>query len=268
MSTIPFVVVFFFAAFFSRAEAAPPRFMAVAAGVEYAELSTAAGDSFHVVRVDPRKARLRAVMASGIDRRPRTAAAWCQSQRLVAAINLGMYLDDHLSNVGHAHSGAHVNQKRWVQKYQSALAFGPRRADLPAAAIVDLDTPDARQRLGEYDTVIQNLRLIRGRGRNAWGPQPRKWSEAAVAIDGAGQVLFVFARAPHSMHDFNRLLLALPLDVVAAMHVEGGPEASLSVRGPVRIDLNGSYETGFNENENETAQWAIPNVLGVVVDTK
>jgi hypothetical protein len=29
------------------------------------------------------------------------------------------------------------------------------------------------------------------------------------------------------------------------------------------LDLNGSYETGFIENDGEHNQWAIPNVLGV-----
>ena len=76
-------------------------------------------------------------------------------------------------------------------------------------------------------------------------------------------MLFVFLRAPRTMSDFNRLLLSLPLGVVAAMHVEGGPEASLSVRGAVHLDANGSYETGFVENDGERSQWAIPNVLGV-----
>jgi hypothetical protein len=50
----------------------------------------------------------------------------------------------------------------------------------------------------------------------------------------------------------------------AAMHVEGGPEASLSIHaGGVNLDLNGSYETDFNENDDERRQWPIPNVLGV-----
>ena len=111
--------------------------------------------------------------------------------------------------------------------------------------------------------MIQNLRLVRAPGKNAWAPQLRRWSEAAVAIDKSGRVLFVFARAPHTMFDFNRLLLALPLEVTAAMHVEGGPEASLSVRGPLRVDLNGSYETGFVENDGIGEQWEIPNVLAV-----
>src|SRR5262249_21698109 len=116
----------------------------------------------------------------------------------------------------------------------------------------------------EYDSVIQNLRLIRAPGRGAWGAQARRWSEAAVAVDKTGHVLFVFSRAPHSMFEFNRILLSLPLEVTAAMHVEGGPEASLSIRGPLKLDLNGSYETGFVENDSVGQQWEIPNVLGVV----
>ena len=56
--------------------------------------------------------------------------------------------------------------------------------------------------------------------------------------------------------------LALPLGLSAAMHVEGGPEASLSVHaGGIDLDLNGSFETGFNENESQVRQWPIPNVL-------
>jgi hypothetical protein len=47
------------------------------------------------------------------------------------------------------------------------------------------------------------------------------------------------------------------------MHAEGGPEASLSVRGAVKLDLSGSFETGFVENDLNMRQWAIPNVLGV-----
>lgn len=245
--------------------AAAQEWRSLSKGVEYAELHPdgAPADRFHIVRVDPTHARLRAVMATAGDRRPRTAAAWCAEQHLVAAINLGMFLDDQLSNVGHAEGGGHVNQGRWVKKYQSVLAFGPRRKGVPAAAFIDLDAPGAQARLADYETVIQNLRLIRASGKNVWGAQARKWSEAAVAIDDKGRVLFVFARTPHAMAEFNQRLLALPLGVVAAMHVEGGPEASLSVRGPLKLDFNGSFETGFNENDTVAQQWPIPNVLGV-----
>lgn len=30
------------------------------------------------------------------------------------------------------------------------------------------------------------------------------------------------------------------------------------------LDLSGSYETGFNENDRTGGQWPIPNVVGVV----
>ena len=67
------------------------------------------------------------------------------------------------------------------------------------------------------------------------------------------------------MRDFNALLLSLPLDIQQAMHLEGGPEASLSIHVPgLDVDLCGSYETGFLENDSNKAQWAIPNVLGVM----
>jgi hypothetical protein len=231
----------------------------LAPGVEYANF---ADQGMQVVRVDPTRARLRAVMASALDKKPRTAAAFCDEQHLVAAINLGMYLPDHLSNVGHAHAGAHVNQKRWNPKYQSVLAFGPKKKGIPPAVLVDLDAPTAQ--LDDYETVIQNLRLIRAPGQSVWTQQQsRKWSEAAVAIDKSGRVLFVFSRAPHSMFDFNQILLSMPLSVSAAMHVEGGPEASLSLRGPLKLDLNGSYESGVVENDGTATQWEIPNVLGV-----
>jgi len=59
-------------------------------------------------------------------------------------------------------------------------------------------------------------------------------------------------------------VLALPLHVVQAMHVEGGPEASLSIHtGELELDLSGSCETGFNANDLNHTQWPIPNVLGV-----
>jgi hypothetical protein len=245
----------------ARAAPATVAWRALAPGVDYAQLHDGA-DVLDVVRVDATRAKLRAVMASARDRQPRTAGAWCEREHLIAAINLGMYRDDHITNVGYARSGTHVNQPR-LTDYQSVLVIGPRKPGLPAATILDLDAPHALEQLGDYDTAVQNLRLIRAPGKSVWAAQPRRWSEAAVAVDGGGHVLFVFMRAPRAMADFNRILLGLPLGVVAAMHVEGGPEASLSLRGALRLDRNGSYESGFNESDGEAQQWAIPNVLGV-----
>lgn len=232
--------------------------------MEYSLLGDA-DQRLHVVRIDPNRAPLVAVMAKAGDKQPRTAGRWCRERGLVVAINLGMYQLDHLTNVGHAHVPGHVNNSRWSSKYQSALVFAPSKKDLPAAALLDLDVAGNKERIADYGAAVQNLRLIRGPGQNAWTRQERQWSEAAVAMDKQGRILFVFSRTPYCMHDFNAKLLGLPLGIATAMHVEGGPEASLSIHGGgIDLDLNGSYETSFNENDDERKQWPIPNVLGVV----
>jgi hypothetical protein len=60
-------------------------------------------------------------------------------------------------------------------------------------------------------------------------------------------------------------VLALPLGIQRAMHVEGGPEASLSIRAPdLKLDLCGSFETGFVGDDANAKQWAIPNVIGAL----
>jgi hypothetical protein len=51
------------------------------------------------------------------------------------------------------------------------------------------------------------------------------------------------------------------------MHLEGGPEASLSVHGGgVDIDMSGSFETGFVEQDSNRVQWRLPVIFGVKRD--
>jgi hypothetical protein len=222
-------------------------------GVEYTTI-----DSLHVVRVDPRVAQLAAGIAS--EGQPnQTAAQWCKSAHLAVVINLGMYNADHRSHTGYLRDRQHVNSAA-VNDYRSVLAFKP----LQPVLWTDLDAAKLPPGLEAYDVVVQNLRLIAAPGRNVWAPNDRKWSEAALAIDGSGRLLFLFSRAPFTMKAFNERLLSLPLDIRQAMHLEGGPEASLSIHGGgVDVDLCGSFETGFLQNDSNHEQWLLPNVLGV-----
>jgi hypothetical protein len=101
--------------------------------------------------------------------------------------------------------------------------------------------------------------------RVIWAASDKRWSEAAIAADSHDRLLFLFTRAPQPMRDFNNLILGLPLDTTRAMHVEGGPEASLSIHAAgVNLDLCGSYETGFRLDDSNHEQWPIPNILGVL----
>jgi Phosphodiester glycosidase len=238
-------------------------------GVELAEIPAGkmpSGDAgrLYAVRVDPRRAKLGVGLASETHAPAKTAGEWCRTAGFAVAINIGMFQGDQRSNVGYLRHGAHLNNRRW-NSYRSAVAIGPLKPSLPAALWLDLATSKPDSRLAGYDIVVQNLRLITKNRKNVWSRSHRQWSEAALAVDSRGRLLFLFSRAPYSMRDFNELLLSLPLDVAGAMHLEGGPEASLSIHtAGLDLDLSGSYETGFLPDDSNRRQWPIPNVLGVL----
>jgi hypothetical protein len=215
----------------------------------------------HVVRVDPRRAVLRAFFADSRGGSKR-ARRWVRDRRLLFAVNAGMYEADGRTHTGYARVDGRPASRRWLTSYRSVLALRAGEGRL-----VDLDPPVQKGALAGYPTLIQNLRLLRSPGRNVWQKADRAWSEAAAAEDDRGRLLFLFCRTPLSMPELNRRLLALGLGIVRAMHLEGGPEASLSVHAAgIDVDLNGCLETGFVDSDSSPlcmGQWAIPNVLGV-----
>ncbi len=239
------------------------------AGVDYATFlldeNPIAGDGvLHVVRVDADLADVVAVLASEQGVPPRTAGSWSERNGLLVAMNLGMYETDGRTNVGYLRNGPHLNNGRWKKTYNSALGFGRADGGVPRARFVDLDTDAGTAPLAEFPSVVQNLRLIRAPGQNVWAENDKRWSEAALGADARGRLYLLFCRSPYSMVEFNKKVLGLPLGIVRAMHVEGGPEASLSIHAPgMTLDLAGSYETGVNPTNANPRQWPIPNVLGV-----
>ncbi|NPU84085.1 MAG: hypothetical protein HPY65_06310 [Syntrophaceae bacterium] len=175
-----------------------------------------------------------------------------------------MFLKDYRTNVGYLRNKAHIQNRRWNRKYNTALAFGPRKNGIPKAILVDLDTPDSMKRLADYDAVVQNLRLIKGNGVSVWSREDRKWSESAVGMDKDGRILFLFCRSPLTMRNFNETVKSLDLGVIRMMHMEGGPLASLSIRTrDLVINLAGSYETDLRQDDRNMHQWPIPNAIGV-----
>jgi len=176
---------------------------------------------------------------------------------------MGMFQTDRRTNTGYARRPGYVNNGHWAGKYKAALGFGALKSGALELVMADLDDPTAKGRLADYGTVIQNLRLIKA-GRSVWEQQERRWSEAAVGVDRQGRLLFIFSRYPYTMKELNDILLTLPLAIDSAMHMDGGPPASLSIHaGGVDLDLNGSFETGVLESDGVPAQSPIPNVLGV-----
>lgn len=229
-------------------------------GLDHAvvRIAAAIGDrQLHVVRIDPAFHRFVMLIGQATQAEPRTARRWAEENRFVAATNAGMFRTNGLP-VGYAKAAGRVLQPN-LSADRSIFAFGEDGARL-------LDTTCDTFDAAAYENALQSIRMVSCQGRNVWSQQPRIWSTACMAQDGAGKILFLHARSPLSVHDFVDTVRALPLGIERAMYLEGGPEATLYARGAggETIERFGSYETGFNENDDNDRAWALPNVLGVV----
>lgn len=228
---------------------------------------TPVGDSvMTVVRLDPSLYQVELLSAgNSVTKQGQSAKQWCVNHKLIAAINAGMFATDHLTHVGYLRIGDYVNSPRIIESdYRSAAAFDPVDRNLPPFRIFDLDETHMDSILGSYRTVVQNIRLIKRPRENRWSEKPKKWSEAALGEDGQGRMLLIFSRSPYTMHEFNEILLSLPIDLVCVQHLEGGPEAQLYLRlGDQELDLVGSFETDFMESDDNQSGWPIPNVIGI-----
>jgi len=243
----------------------------IAKGMDYkyiaAKTPSTVGDSrIFILRVDPNLWQLEAVGISQTgEPSGHTARDWSQRQKFSAAINAGMFATDFKTHLGYMGAAAHINNSH-VNSYQSVAAFDPRDSHSPPFRIFDLDAPGVRfaDIQKGYASALQNLRLIKKPGSNQWSQQDRRWSEAALGEDDAGRVLFIYSRLPFSMYDLNNELLAAGLGIVAAQHLEGGPEAQLYLHvGSLEMEMYGSYETSFRENDSNSSAWPVPNILGL-----
>lgn len=250
---------------------APPSWQPVAPGLDLRSITPAnpaASDArITVLRIDP---GLWELTFSGISQtgetRGHTAREWCEQQKCSAAINAGMFDTDQKTHLGYLRFHEHLNNSHW-NNYQSIAAFDPKKSNGVAPFhIFDLDAPGVSSEaiLADYSSAVQNLRLIKRPGVNKWPDQNRKWSEAALGEDQAGNILFIFSRSPFSMHDLNQELLSAGIGLVAAQHLEGGPEAQLYVHsGKTELEMFGSYETDFREDDKNSIPWPIPNILAI-----
>jgi uncharacterized protein YigE (DUF2233 family) len=241
----------------------------LAPGVELAEfeasMKSQAGDSrVTVLRVDVARRPVRLLNATreGLPSEP-TAEEWAQLRNLLAVSNAGMFHPDG-SPVGLARfDGKEITSSR-AGSYRSFLVLQPVEPGLPPVQILDPECDDVEALLPRYRTVLQSIRMVDCKGRNRWSAQPRLWSTATVGVDAKGRLLLLHARSPYRAHDFVQIAQRLPIGLTRMMYLEGGPEASLHISAPGRtVRRFGSFETGFNENDDNDRYWGLPNVIGV-----
>ena len=217
-----------------------------------------------VVRIDPSKYRLKLLSASEFNVENMTAKEWAKAHGCIGAFNAGMYLTDYRSNVGYLKNGNHLNNPRINKQYYSFTVFNPKSTKDSYFKMYDSDVTDISKVVPRYKSVVQNLRLIKRSRNNRWGQQEKRWSEIALGEDASGNILVLFCKSPFSMYEFNQHILKLPIDLVCAQHLEGGPEASLYVEGKMdSLQLTGSYTSGWDTAGTDPFL-PLPNVIGIV----
>jgi len=215
-----------------------------------------------IIRIDPDLYTFRLVCAKEVGSERMPVKEWCHRFGLLGGVNAGMYQGDLLSNVGYMKNYTHINNARIASKFLSVFACNPVRDTIRRARIFDIDESNMQDIIANYNTIVQNLRLIKRPGENRWQKQSKIWSEVALGEDADGNILFIYSPVPFSMHEFNEILLSLPIDLVCAQHLEGGPEASMYFRhGGVTIEKYGSYAAGLHGADDQGAA-PIPNMIG------
>ncbi len=223
----------------------------------------AAGDGkIAVVRIDPERFELRLLNASAPGQGALLSAReWADRSGASAVINASMYRTDYRTAVSLMRTRDHVNQGH-LTRDRAALAFDRLDRTQPPVRLVDRDCDDIEAASLRYGTIIQSIRMLSCHGRNVWKPSERRFSVAAVGVDGAGRVLFMHARSAWPVHDLVDALVALPLDLKRAMYVEGGPEAQLFARGGgEELDRLGASE---GSQTAASRGWPVPNVVAAV----
>jgi len=237
---------------FQFRESTAQRWQFIEDGIEFIEIDSA----IWVFKIDPDKFRFKIVTSKEVlefgkkifsDYKPLPAFG--------RGINLNMFTYESLP-IGYTKVEERVIQPRF-NKDNLFLVWNDKEfkiLDRREDDISDLDI---------YPNVSQNIRMIKAvpGKRNRWQVDEKKWSVSTIGTSTDGKVLFFHARKPYTMHDYISILLAQDdlLHIHRMGYAEGGPESSIYINE--RYNRMGSYETGFNENDDNDYFWRLPFAL-------
>ena len=240
----------------------------IQSGLYYSEFSSPVksflGDSkINILKINPKKYSFELVSAKQYGGAKRNAKEWATEKNLVAVVNAGMFKENN-TNTGFMKNHGFINNGILSQSYNSIASFNRKDSSVPEFQIIDLKCQDWNVMKEKYNSFSQGIRMIDCNQKNVWAQQNKEWSMSILGEDKEGNALFIFSRSPYSVNNFIKILLNLPLNIKKAMYLEGGPEASFYLKSDKKeVQKFGSYETGFNENDDNYQFWLIPNVIGI-----
>ncbi len=222
-------------------------------------------DALTILRIDPKHYEF-VVLAATERGRLLTPQQWADEYHLTAVINASMYLPDHRTSTGYLRNDSHLNNDYVNKRFGSFFVAYPyasgASASLPEVTILDRQADDWENLIGRYRIVVQNFRMINVAGTPLWPEQGEAFSIAAVAMDAAGNILFIHCRPPLTVRQFTDRLMTLDLSIKRAMYVEGGPQASLHLHAAGGSQTwSGRHDGDFWSGAH--VEWQLPNALGI-----
>jgi hypothetical protein len=153
------------------------------------------GDSvITVIKVDPEKYELKLLSAAQKNHPSIPADQWAEEHNLILVTNAGMFDTDFTSHVGYMRNFEYANNEKVHPRYHSMAAFNSKEGHDRVFYIYDSEDTNIESLNENYNSIVQNLRLVKRPGENRWSPQRKMWSEAALGQDSDGNILFIFSR--------------------------------------------------------------------------
>ena len=243
--------------------------MSRAPGFETAELPVLVDgkevDRIMLARIDPQKYSFQVRTSAGGDK---TLAAW-MTQTSAALIVNGSYF---------GHDGSPSTPVRSFGKL-----LGPQRYDGQAGAFVssevatgihDLAHEAWTSALAQARDGLVSFPLLVAPGGRSGVVRPSRWlaNRSFIGQDSKDRVLIGTTKdAFFTLDALSRFLLVSPLDLTAALNLDGGPVACQGIAlGPYRRRVYGKWEFQANETGGHLLSWlygnrfAMPVVLAVL----
>lgn len=219
-----------------------------------------------VLQIDPHFFQFKLLSASETGRELQTLGSWAETYGLQAVINASMFWKDRETSTGFMKNFEHQNNSKIHPDYGAFLLFNPKDKDLPEVQVLDLSQrEDATEYIQNYNTAIQNYRLISAERENAWmhSTDKEKHSAAAIGQDLEGKIYFILSPRQYTLKHLNEILLQLPIALQQTLFVEGGATAGLHVRTKKLADeWHGDPDNNLLTNKAGKF-FKVPNVIGI-----
>ena len=212
-----------------------------------------------IIKVDLTYYNIELLCASEHENRLRTLLEWSREFNLTCAINASMFRQDKpLLSTGYMKNFEHKNNPTINPAYSSFLLFNPKILELPPLRFLDREQYfDWKNIIENYNTVVQNYRMISNGARVGWDESRKLHNAAAIGMDSRGRLLFIHSSISASPRYLIDMLLSLPLNIINLTYLDGGSHSALF--------CSVSEELTFHEPDHTaTSTIRLPNVIGIV----